>query len=120
MKDRLLTKAEEQIMHALWKVGKGMLKDVLEAMPEPRPHSNTVATVLKVLTEKEFVTVEPIGRIHLYSPKVSIEEYSKRSISQLAASLFDGSISSMVSFLVDSKEVSISDLEQLITESKKS
>ncbi len=117
--ERLLTKAEEQVMHALWKAEKGVLRDVVDAMPDPKPHPNTVATVLKILTEKGFVTVEPVGRINLYSPKVSIEEYSKRSISQLAASFFDGSISSMVSFLVDSKEVSITDLEQLVTTLKK-
>ena len=117
--EKLLTKAEEQVMHALWKVEKGVLRDVVDAMPDPKPHSNTVATVLKILTDKGFVNVEPIGRINLYSPKVSMDEYSKRSISQLAASFFDGSISSMVSFLVDSKEVSVSDLEQLLVQFKK-
>ncbi len=117
--EKLLTKAEEQVMHAIWKAKKGVLRDVVDAMPNPKPHPNTVATVLKILADKGFVNVEPVGRINLYSPKVSIDEYSKRSISQLAASFFDGSISSMVSFLVDSKAVSVSDLEHLLAQLKK-
>jgi predicted transcriptional regulator len=117
--EKPLTKAEERVMRALWMVGKGVLREVVDAMPDPKPHSNTVATVLKILTDKGYVNVEPVGRINLYSPKVSIEEYSKRSISQLAVSYFGGSLSSMVSFLVDSKEVSINDLEQLIQQFKK-
>ena len=51
-----LTKAEEQVMQALWKLEKGFLKDIVDAMPEPKPHPNTVATLLKILTEKEFVS----------------------------------------------------------------
>ena len=117
--EKLLTKAEEQVMRALWKTSKGVLRDVVDAMPDPKPHPNTVATVLKILTDKGYVNVEPVGRINLYSPKVSIDEYSKRSISQLASSFFDGSVSSMVSFMVDSETVSIDDLEQLLTELKK-
>ena len=117
--EKQLTKAEEQVMHALWKVEKGVLREVVEAMPNPKPHPNTVATVLKILTDKGYVAVEPVGRINLYSPKVSMDDYSKRSISQLAASYFGGSLSSMVSFMVDSKEVSIDDLEQLLKQLKK-
>lgn len=117
--EKVLTKAEEQVMHALWGIGKGVLREVIEAMPNPKPHSNTVATVLKILTDKGFVSVEPIGRINLYSPKVSIDEYSNRSISQLAASYFGGSFSNMVSFMVDSDKVSVSDLEHLLAQLKR-
>jgi predicted transcriptional regulator len=59
-----LTKAEEQIMHTIWKLEEAFLKDIVEAQPEPRPHSNTVATILKILVEKGFVGITPIGRVH--------------------------------------------------------
>jgi predicted transcriptional regulator len=49
-----LTPAEETLMHALWTIERGFLKDIMEAYPEPRPHHNTVATVLKILVEKGF------------------------------------------------------------------
>ena len=46
-----LTKAEEQIMHSIWKLEEAFLKDIIEAQPEPRPHSNTIATIVKILVE---------------------------------------------------------------------
>jgi BlaI family transcriptional regulator, penicillinase repressor len=65
---KTLTKAEEGIMQVLWKLGSGFIRDVLEALPEPRPHQNTVATILKILVEKEFVAIKTFGRQHQYSP----------------------------------------------------
>jgi predicted transcriptional regulator len=112
--NKVLTKAEEQIMQVLWKVGKGGLRDIVEAIPEPRPHINTVATILKILTEKGFVGIEPVGRVNLYRPKVSKDKYSKQSIERLVDAYFSGSYSSAISFLVDNKNVSIDDLELLI------
>ena len=61
-----LTKAEEQVMQVLWKLEKGYLKDVLDAMPEPKPHSNTVSTVIKILVEKGYVDHEVHGRVLLF------------------------------------------------------
>ena len=60
-----LTKAEEQIMQELWKLEKAFLRDIMEALPEPKPHNNTVATLLKILVEKEFVGITAFGRMHL-------------------------------------------------------
>ena len=48
---KTLTKAEEQVMQVLWGLQKGFLKDILEHCPEPKPHSNTVATLLKILVD---------------------------------------------------------------------
>ena len=46
-----LTKAEEQIMQVVWKLNKAFLREIVEAMPNPKPHQNTVATLLKILIE---------------------------------------------------------------------
>jgi predicted transcriptional regulator len=54
MTAKTLTKAEEQVMQYLWELEKGFLKDILELFPEPKPHTNTVSTILKILMEKEF------------------------------------------------------------------
>lgn len=70
-----LTPAEETLMHALWTIERGFLKDIMEAYPEPKPHHNTVATVLKILVEKGFLKVKPFGRLHRYEVKVSKEQY---------------------------------------------
>src|SRR6185503_12189207 len=95
-----LTKAEEQVMQELWKLEKAFLREITEAMPAPKPHQNTVATLLKILVEKEFVGINVMSRHHQYYPLVSKEEYSNRSMKQLVKGYFEGSFSNVVSFLV--------------------
>jgi BlaI family penicillinase repressor len=109
-----LTKAEEQIMQSIWKLETAFLKDIVEAQPEPRPHSNTVATIVKILTDKGFVGVKPIGRVHQYYPVVSKEAYSSRSMRSLVDGYFEGSFSDAVSFMVKQKEISVKELELLL------
>ena len=113
-----LTKAEEQVMQYLWDLEKAFLKDILEQFPEPRPHTNTVSTILKVLKEKEVVDYEVFGRQHQYFPLISKEKYSGRSMKSLVKNYFEGSYRNAVSFLVEKNELSVEDLEMLLTELK--
>ncbi|WP_090702545.1 BlaI/MecI/CopY family transcriptional regulator [Daejeonella rubra] len=114
-----LTQAEEQIMQVLWslKAG-GYVKDILEMLDDPKPHNNTVATLLKILVEKGFVGIKNPNRNNLYYPVVSKSLYSAQSIEGLTERYFDGSYSNVVSFLVDKKQMSIEDLELLLKELK--
>ena len=114
-----LTKAEEQVMQALWKLEKAFLRDLVEAMPNPKPHQNTVATLLKILAEKEFVGINVISRHHEYYPLVTKDEYSKRSMKQLVKGYFEGSFSNVVSFLVKENNISVEELETLLQQIKK-
>jgi predicted transcriptional regulator len=110
-----LTQAEEQIMQVIWGLPEGgYLKEILEALPEPKAHSNTVATLLKILVEKEFVGISNPNRNNLYFAKVSKQDYSGQRMAGLTESFFDGSYTNVVSFLVDKKQMSIEDLELLL------
>jgi BlaI family penicillinase repressor len=113
-----LTKAEEQIMHSIWKLEEAFLKDIIEAQPEPRPHSNTIATIVKILVDKGFVGVTPIGRVHQYYPLVSKDDYSSSSIRNLVEGYFEGSFSDAVSFMVKQKDISVKELELLLQQMK--
>ena len=114
-----LTKAEEQIMQALWKSGKAFLRQIVDAMPPPKPHQNTVATLLKILIEKGFVGITVLGRHHEYYPLITKEEYSKRTIKQMVKGYFEGSFSNVVSFMVKEKNISVEELEKLLQQIKK-
>ncbi len=114
-----LTKAEEQIMQVLWKLGSAFLRELVDAMPNPKPHQNTVATILKILTEKEFVGVELFGRMHRYYPLISKETYSKATMKNMVKGYFEGSFSNVVSFMVKENNLSLEDLERLLKELKK-
>lgn len=115
-----LTKAEEQIMQSIWKLESAFLKDIVDAQPEPKPHSNTVATILKILVDKGFVGIHVIGRMHQYYPLVSKQDYSSNSIGTLVESYFEGSFSDVVSFMVQQQKLSVKELELLLNEIKKS
>jgi predicted transcriptional regulator len=115
---KVLTKAEEQVMQVLWQQEQAFLKDVVEAMPAPTPHPNTVATILKILIEKGFVKAEAIGRNNLYKPTMRKDAYSKQSLGQVVNNYFGGSYSSAVSFLIDQKKLSVQDLELLLQQLK--
>lgn len=113
-----LTKAEEQVMQYLWDLQKAFLKDILELFPEPKPHTNTVSTILKVLKDKDFVDYKVFGRQHQYFPLVSKEKYSGKSMKSLVKNYFEGSYKNAVSFLVEKNEISVEDLEMLLSELK--
>ena len=114
-----LTKAEEQIMQVLWKLEKAFLRELVDAIPHPKPHQNTVATILKILMEKEFVGIELFGRMHQYYPLISKEAYSKATMKSMVKSYFEGSFSNVVSFMVKENNLSVEDLEHLLKELKK-
>ena len=115
-----LTKAEEQIMQSIWSLEKAFLKDIIDAQSEPKPHNNTVATIVKILVDKGFVGIKQIGRVHEYFPLVSKENYSSSTIRTLVDGYFEGSFSDAVSFMVKQKDISIKELEMLLLEIKKS
>lgn len=114
-----LTKAEEQVMQVLWKLGSAFLRDIVDGMPNPKPHQNTIATLLKILVEKEFVSITVLGRQHQYTPLISKEEYSKRTIKQMVKGYFEGSFSNIVSFLVKENNITVEELETLLQQIKK-
>jgi BlaI family transcriptional regulator, penicillinase repressor len=111
---KTLTKAEEQVMQVLWKLGKGFLKEIIESTPDPKPHSNTIATILKILVEKGFVEYSVHGRNNLYKPMISQTEYGKKSINQLIKGYFDGSPARLVSQFISDHKLSESELEALL------
>jgi len=116
---KILTKAEEQVMQTVWKLKEGFIRDIMDALPPPKPHQNTVATILKILVDKEFVGIKVYGRQHQYYPLVSKDSYSKASIKTLVKGYFGGSFSEAVSFMVKENNISLEDLEILLQQLKK-
>jgi BlaI family transcriptional regulator, penicillinase repressor len=116
---KTLTKAEEQVMQVIWRLKEGFIREIMDAIPAPKPHQNTVATILKILTEKGFVGIKQFGRQHQYYPLVSKDAYSKAFMKNLVKSYFGGSFSEAVSFMVKENTISIEDLETLLQQLKK-
>lgn len=114
-----LTKAEEEIMQALWQLKKATVKAVIEVLPKPKPAYNTVSTIIRILESKGFVDYEKKGKGHLYFPVVAKESYSNQSINKLVDNYFQGSFKSMVSFFVQKNDLDIKDIEVILEEINK-
>lgn len=110
-----LTKAEEELMQILWGLEKGFMKEILESYPEPRPKQSTVSTVLKILEEKGFAAHETFGRTHRYYPLVDKEEYASKYFRHFLGNYFDGSFKKMMSFFSKGGDLSIQDIEKLLS-----
>jgi len=113
MKVKELTKAEEQVMQILWQLKEGIVKDVLEKMPEPKPAYNTVSTVIRVLEGKGFIDHKAYGNSHVYFPLISEDEYKKFTFDKMMNNYFSNSYQSLVSFLVKEKNMSLQELEEI-------
>ena len=109
-----LTKAEEQVMQILWDLGEGLVKDVRDRLPEPRPARNTVSTVVRVLEKKGYVTHKAFSNVHLYYPLVTKSEYSKKQLFGLLEGYFDNSFPAMASFFAREKDLSMKELDELL------
>jgi len=120
MKDlKELTKAEDQVMQILWKLGKGVVKDIMEEMKDPKPAYNTVSTIVRILETKGFVDHKAYGKTHEYFPIISKEKYTKFYLNNLLKGYFNGSFQNLVSFFAKENEMSTSDIEKLLDELKK-
>lgn len=113
MKLKELTKAEEQIMQILWQLKEGIVKDILEKIPEPKPAYNTVSTVVRVLEGKGFIDHKAYGNSHVYFPVISEDDYKKFTFDKLMSNYFDNSYKSLVSFIADEKDLGLKELDEL-------
>jgi predicted transcriptional regulator len=112
MAHRDLTRAEEQVMQILWRLGKGFLKDIVESFPQPRPASTTVSTVIRVLVRKKFIGFNTYGKINEYYALISKRDHFIRKLKPIIANYFDGSKRDLVSFFANT-HLNISELEEV-------
>ncbi|MEZ0450158.1 BlaI/MecI/CopY family transcriptional regulator [Sphingobacterium thalpophilum] len=110
-----LTKAEEQIMHELWEMGRGFVKDIIERLPEPKPAYNTVSTIVRILETKGFVAHESFGKSHQYLPKISKEEYKKGITGKLLNNYFDNSPKRMLSYFLEENKLDMKELDDILS-----
>lgn len=111
-----LTKAEMQVMNALWEMPDGgCIHDIIANYPDPKPAYTTVSTFLKILLNKGFVEFRKLsGKTHTYYPLISKENYTNQVMKDVKESFFGGSGSSLVKFFVEKEKLSESEIKELI------
>ena len=98
-----ITKAQEEILKALWEAREGAVSDVLDKMPDPKPAYNTVATVIKVLEKKGFISHKTYGKTNVYYALVSKKDYAQHILKETFKGLFNSSLNQMVLTFVKNK-----------------
>lgn len=114
MEVKELTRAEEQLMQVLWKMGKAFVKEIIEQLPDPKPIYSTVSTIIRVLEAKGFVAYEAFGRTHRYYPLLSKEQYKKQEAEKLLTNYFDNSVQDMLTFFIKEENLKVHDVEEIV------
>lgn len=108
-----LSKSEEELMNMLWRQKRAFMKDLLEAYPDPKPAVTTVATLLKRMTDKGFVSYTSIGRSREYYPLVKKKDYFAKHVNGLIKNFFNDSASQFASFFTRETDLTKEELEDL-------
>lgn len=111
-----LTAKEEEIMGYFWEKGPLFVKQLLEYYEEPKPHFNTLSTIVRGLEDKGFLAHKTYGNTYQYYATVSAEDFHKGTLKNVIRKYFNNSYLSAVSSLVSEEDISLDDLKQLIRE----
>lgn len=108
-----LSKSEEELMNHLWKLEKAFMKDLLEAYPEPKPATTTLATLLKRMADKGYVAYNLHGKSREYYPLVKKQDYFSKHVNGLIKQFFNNSASQFASFFTKETDLTKEELEDL-------
>jgi predicted transcriptional regulator len=109
-----LTPQEEQLMRFVWQTGKGFIKDFREMYPDGKPPYTTVATIMKKLEAKGYVSSKLYGNTYEYRPKIRHDNYKNFFVSDMVSNYFQNSYKEMVTFFARNEKLSEKDLEEIL------
>ena len=114
-----LAKREEQIMQVFWDLKKAFIRDIIPLLPDPKPHYNSVATIVKILEEKGFLNHETSGNMHYYFPLISREKYQKFALKDIVSQYFENSYPRMLAFFAKEQKLTDTQLNEIVNIIKK-
>lgn len=110
-----LTKGELETMQVVWKLdGEFIVRDVHDLMPDPKPAYNTVSTMVRILDTKGYLTHRTLGHTNLYKAAITKQEYTGTFMQGVLNSFFDGSISRLVTFFSDNRNISVKEADEIL------
>ena len=111
-----LTAKEEELMGFFWERGPLFVKQILDFYENPKPHFNTLSTIVRGLEEKGFLIHTTFGNTYQYFAQISEEEFHRSTLKNVITKYFDNSYLGAVSSLVKEESISLDDLKRLIDE----
>ena len=110
--ERQLTELELELMQEIWTQGKCTVRDVHDAFPKRLAYT-TIATVMKVLEQKGFLSIQKHDKAHVYEPTLSREAYARGAVKHVTERLYRGRAAPMVAHLLDESELTPAELKHL-------
>ncbi|MDD2426119.1 MAG: BlaI/MecI/CopY family transcriptional regulator [Bacteroidales bacterium] len=115
-----LTTREEELMNIFWIKGPLFVRELLELQEEPKPHFNTLSTIVRGLEEKGFLRHNSFGSTYQYYPAISRDEYKQGALKNVVNKYFKDSYLGVVSSLIKEEQISLKELKELIDQVEKS
>lgn len=103
-------------MGFFWEKGPLFVKELLDYYEEPKPHFNTLSTIVRGLEEKGFLSHRSFGNTYQYFALVNEEMYRTNTLKGVISKYFNNSYLGVVSSLIKEDKISVEDLRQLIDE----
>ena len=113
-----LTSKEEEILGYFWAKGPLLVRELLDLQEEPKPHYNTLSTIVRTLEEKGYIGYKVFGNTHQYYALISEDEYRKKTLKQVVDKYFDNSYTRVVSTLIEEEALTLDELQELIQQIK--
>ena len=113
-----LTQKEEEILCYFWKNGAMFIKDLLELHNEPKPHYNTLSTIVRILEEKGYIGYKSYGNTYQYYALISEDEYKNSTLNNIIDKYFENSYTRVVSSFIEEEKLSVDELQELIRQIK--
>ena len=110
-----LTNKEEEILQVIWQLEKAFVKDVVAELPKPKPHYNTISTIIRNMEEKGVVGHNSFGKTHQYYAKISKADYKKGFMQKTIQNYFENSYKNVVSFFAQEEKISVKELKEIIS-----
>ncbi|HEV3415770.1 MAG TPA: BlaI/MecI/CopY family transcriptional regulator [Pirellulales bacterium] len=102
-----LTERELEVMHVFWKLGETTAAEARDELARgglDRAYT-TVATLIRILLDKGFLTQLPGDRPFRYRPARSYEDVSRRLLGDLMERVFAGSREQLLLRLLEQKKL---------------
>lgn len=109
-----LTQQEEEVMLYFWRLGPSFIRDIVNEMPAPQPPYTSVASVVRNLERKQYLSPFKLGNSIQYHPEIKEGDYKRIFLSGVVSNYFTGSYKEMVSFFVRDRKISKEELKDLI------
>ena len=94
------------------------VRELLDLQEEPKPHYNTLSTIVRTLEEKGYIGYKVFGNTHQYYALISEDEYRKKTLKQVVDKYFDNSYTRVVSTLIEEEALTLDELQELIQQIK--